>query len=551
MRWLPVVSSTTRRESRDAGMSLVEVMVSMFFLSVIAAVVATVTISGLKLTTSIESGVQSRNEINDAIARMSRDIAAADPILVTSPQDGWERSTPAADELWLQGFSGGKCVRTRYYVNTVSGSLDVDVRLYDTDDCPDPRLPDTSGQLVTRTLVHNLATDDADHDDDDGNSVSGEAFADVFTYHSRENTEMSVPISRGAVSNIARVTIDVGAKVRDRKHGVELSASVVPRAMDQPLVTGIPAPRCTDAALTVTSDGLAPATPVITWSETRNAETFVLNRTTVAPQDGLVMRSDPPPPSGFLDSAVRGWWGQPITYTLDITGAAGTVQCPVDYTPPTPAPLGAPLLDARVNPQTASVPETFPQSDIDLTWGAAPRATAYNVYRRPIDPNTSPYPPMDPAWALVGTTTSRSYKQSPGFDQAFEYRMEAVSTDYTPALVSELSNPVKTLTHTRIEQFTGIVLLPGINRLTWSTRSSGSADGYAVWRRRTGTTAWVKVWETTDPMALTYTDTDVRVGDRFDYAVSSFNDGPRGTADPVVQRYYGPLADAVTLLNVL
>jgi hypothetical protein len=399
--------------------------------------------------------------------------------------------------------------------------------------------------------VHNLKADpDNDGGDDDGNNAHGGSIADVFTYHSRENTKMAVPISRGAVTNIARVSVDVGAKVRDRKNGVELSASVVPRAMDHPLVTGIPAPRCTDAALQVTSDGLAPATPIVTWSETRNAETFVLNRTTVAPQDGLVMRPDPPP-SGFIDSAVRGWWGQPITYTLDITGAAGTVQCPVDYTPPIPDPVIAPLLDARVNPQTPTDPQAFPQSDIDLTWAPASRATAYNVYRRPIDANASPYTPTDPTWSLVGTTTSRAYTQSPGFDQAFEYRIEAVSTDYTPALVSDLSNPVKTLTHTRIEQFTGIVLAPGVNRLTWTTRSGSSADGYALWRRRTGTSTWTKIWESTDPAVMRYDDNDVRLLDSFQYAVASFNDGPRGTADPVVQRYYGPLSSVVTMLQIL
>lgn len=143
-------------------MTLVEVLIAVFLLSLLGTVIVGVIVSALRLTRTTTEGVFSQGQLNDAVSRITRDIAASDPILATSTgtSPAWLKNTPAADDLWLQSVQNGKCVRTRYYVNGTgaAASLNSDTQRYSTGECPDPRLPDTSTPSRTTTIIRNLKT---------------------------------------------------------------------------------------------------------------------------------------------------------------------------------------------------------------------------------------------------------------------------------------------------------------------------------------------------------------------------------------------------------
>lgn len=249
------------RGSTDRGMTLVEVLVTLVLISFVGTIIVSVIIAALNITRGTTAGAGGQSELNDAVSRITRDIAAADPILATGTDTtpAWSKNTPAADEVWVQSVQGGHCVRTRYWVD-YSGSrltLKGTTEHYPGASCPDPRLPagtNSGADVVTKTLVGDLKTTD-----NDGNSLMSGGVLKVFTYYTKDNTPITgSAVARATVPQIARVKVDVGANVRDRANGVRLATSVAPRSMDNPTVTNAPPPDCDSINFVASWDDLAP-----------------------------------------------------------------------------------------------------------------------------------------------------------------------------------------------------------------------------------------------------------------------------------------------------
>ncbi len=368
----------------------------------------------------------------------------------------------------------------------------------------------------------------------------------VFTYFNQANFELTAPISRSNVPNVARVQINVGATTANREKGLRLTTSVVPRSMTNPLISNVPPPDCAQANLRAVSDGNTPSAPVVSWSATDNANNFTVARVSPTPVTWAATTTNP---NTFTDTAMRGRHGTTIRYTLDLDGAGGTVQCSFDYVVPARAPLGAPVVTATLNPDTRISPSSnaFTPS-VSLNWAPVPDATAYTVMTRVIDGNTNPWNAIVPGtWSTLGNTTSTSYTHTPGFDVAYEYKVVASSSDYTPALSSPDSNAQKVLTHPGA--ITNVVASPltyRTNRVTWNATPSSTADGYQVWRRPTGTSPWASVANVPGVGTLAVNDPNAALGSRYDYMVTVYNDGPRGgcaATSPYTcpsVRFYGP-----------
>jgi prepilin-type N-terminal cleavage/methylation domain-containing protein len=538
-----------RRGNQDRGMTLIEVLVAILLLSIVGAMVTGIVISMTRLSSKTTAGVTGESEINDAVARVTRDIAAADPIMFTSTAAGWGSDlSPTATDLWVQNVTNGKCVRTKYFVTGNNPKrLASTHHVFNTADCTDPRFYAEGDQVYNKTIVKDLKT----------TSDTG-AELKVFTYYDRANNELVPPLSQAQVNNIARVKIDVGSNVQDRSAGVRLSTSVAPRSADNPLITnGSVPPSCAEANLRVVSNGSNPSTPQVTWSPTTGATGFTLNRTTVVPQAAIHTAGPSMMNTTFSDTAMRGRWAVVITYTLDVTGSGGTATCSFDYMAPPAPSLSAPQVSGTVTPDTSAGPATVASSSNSLSWSATPLATGYDIYRRPIDANVTPYNATGAgSWTYLTSTTSTSYAQAPGFDQAYEYKVLAVSNDYTPALVSADSNGVKALTHTTARVLNGTPATYGVNSISWNLDSGSTVDGYALFRRINGTSPWgAPIFTTSDVNLLTYNDTTAGLGTRYDYLVTSYNDGPRGgthssgTYTARNARYYGNLSNVVTVLQ--
>lgn len=525
-------------------MTLVEVLVAIFLLAIVGTIIAGIVIAGLKLTRTTTSGVAGQSEVNDAVARITRDIAAADPILWTAPETGWPKSTPAVDDLWLQTVTDSKCVRTRYWVDT-SGSkktLSATTQSYASNACPDPRSPDTTTPSVTKDIVKDLKY------------TTG---TKIFTYYDKSNNEITAPVSRISVPKIARVKIDVASNVVNRGNGVRLVTSVAPRSIDNPLITNVPPPNCAQANLRATNNGLTPSSPVISWDSTDDTDLFTLRRVTPRPYTFPTVTTNP---YTITDTAMRGRWGAPIVYELDMSGPGGDVTCSLatPYLPNNPAPLNPPVINVVLNPNTSTTPQSITTPTVNITWSAIPRATHYNVMRRSIDPNGAAHAATSVYARLGGdpTTTGLSFTQNLPFDEGYEYVVVAVSTEYEEIptgnyLSSAPSNSGKVVTHNAAISLTANPLTYRQNRITWTKDTGSTVDGYTLWRKPNGTSAasWAPIWSTSDVNLLSYTDS-AALDTRFDYQITSYNNGPRGTGSLAGElRYYGNTSNLRTVLQ--
>lgn len=553
------------RRSTDKGMTLVEVLVAIFLLSIVGTIVAGVVITAMHLTRTTTSGVDAQSQLNDSVSRITRDIAASDPILtVPANWDGHGiTASPTKDDIWVQSVQGNKCVRTRYFVDDPANPKQLKSWTYRlaSSDCPDPQR--YIGQTATgvsfseKILIRDLKTTA-----DDGTT------APVFTYFNKANTAFptTTAVSGDDVPKIARVKVDVGSNVDNRAKGVRLSTSVAPRTMDNPLMTAGPRPQCTDvkAVVTFPDQHVTPAPPTISWSYTEFADTFTLWRSINGQPETLVgVYTDNP--GSVADTAMSGRTNVTIDYRLDVEGPAGSaIADPAhpEYCDPPPAPTGganglsAPAVTATVTPDTSAAPSAVTNPAVNLNWGTVTRATEYQVWRRPIDPNVAPYNFTGTGtWTLVSTVTGTSYTDNPGFNQAFDYYVVARNTAYKDGangdpLVSPTSNIVKALTHTTSVTLNGVAYGYGVNRLTWTAVTGSTADGYALFRRPNGTTDWgTPLWSTGNTATTTYDDYDAANGTKYDYLITSYNIGPRGTTYPGDQRYYGAPSNVATVLQ--
>ena len=549
-----------KRRDTDKGVTLVEVLVSVGLLALVGTIVVGIVISAMRLTRSTSSGVAGEGELNDAVLRVVRDVAAADPILHTSTADGWASNSPSATDLTTQAVWDGTCVRTRYYLDTAAGitKLKSSTQVYSTGTCPDPRTPDTTTPVSTKTIIKDYKS----------TTAAGSPF-NMFTYYTKANASLSAPVVRDAVNTIARVEIKVAANVRERAQGISLATSVAPRSLDGALVTGLPQPVCNSfgdvngADLTVTSDGNYVPTPRITWGATDYGDQFTLVRT----YNGVPTQiyTGPTNPHSIDDTGMRGVHGTTVpSYTLTIVGPGGSQTCgPVAYSMAGQDPA-APVVTAAVLPDTSSIITPGFATSANLAWNTVPQADSYVVCRRPLNPDVAPFVPSgsttlpqgscDPGWEQMAdhTAAAITYSRAGDWDKAFEYAVYAVDTDFIPATRSAGSNGSKMLQHVAAPTVTGATAITyGSNQITWTASPSSTIDGYRVWRRAEGTTPWSPRGANLTAGTTTFTDTGVALDTRMEYMVTAYNQGPRGSAyvSGNGDIYFGSASNVMTVLQ--
>ena len=575
-------TSTTTRRHHDRGASLVEILVTVFLLAVVGALITGTVIAGMKSTRSTQSGVEGQSELNDALSRIARDISVADPILATTTTWGSSTATPAATEIWTQSVTQYKCVRTRYYLDT-SGStkaLKSATQVFSGETCPDPSEHVTTPTPTVKTIIRDFKDTD----------TTG-ATVPLFTYYDKANNPIAAPVARANVTKIARVKIDVGSNVRERAQGVRLSTSAAPRSLDGSLVTGVPAPICISYAATngtaaivgadlttaITADYVP--TPIVSWKNADYTDLYVLRRRNT----NGTWTTIPNATSPYTDTAMRGHHSRAIAYELDITGPGGTATCGITVPAIANKAPAAPQATITVTPDTNAGPTTsnFTSSTISINWAAVPEAERYDIYRRAIDSNNAPFNssttwPVYPA-APHASVTGTSYTTTITFDTAYEWMVRAVDTDWTDpngvvGTPSADSNTGKTLAHNESPLIQNIVTSNGTrdplngqtgpathgeNRITWAAASGTTIGGYRVWKRVTGTTPWQFASSNLPSSARTYLDTGVPLGSEYDYVVTAYNQGPRGTGatNPHAYTsgagtiYYGRYSNIATILQ--
>lgn len=514
---------TTHRTSRradDKGFSLVEVLVAILLFAIFTTIISATIISAMKTTRTSQAGVMSQSQLNDAVTRITRDIATSDPLILTTTANTWAtaanggtKATPATDELWLQTVRNGKCVRVRYWVDasdTSNKKLKSTTQTFPTSTCPDPRLPDTSVNGVDATIVEGL------------NSTSA-----IFTYYNKANTVLTAPVSRSDLPLIARVQISVAAIVKDRPNGVRLTTSVAPRSALPPNTdaggTGgpttppvTPAPVC-PTTLTVTDGGYNTAA-VITWSSTANTTTYTLKRgsTTISTQSWSSSQST----YTYSDAAVAGTTVV-VTYNLQIDGPGGTVNC---APPPAPA-AGVPTLTVTVTPDTSGGYTAWGSAtapSVNLSWTSVASATSYTIFYRPLTDGTFAASGTG-SWTQLASVTGTSYTHSPGFDAIYQYYVAAVVGGTT----GSASNAPSALTHPATLTTTATYNSCSSHTISWGA-GGATTDGYTVYGRPSGSSSWTVVANMSGTATRSYTYTSANGS--WEYMVVPYNTGPRGTS---------------------
>jgi hypothetical protein len=571
---------TTKRRHNDRGVSLTEIIVTVFLLSVVGAIIAGTVISAMKTTRSTQSGVEGQSELNDALSRIARDISAADPIIATSTSTGWATDSPSSTEVWVQSVLKYNCVRTRYWLDTTGSTkaLKSATQTFAGDTCPDPNQPISTPAPTVKTIIKDFK---------DTNTTG--ARVDVFQYFDKANQRVGSstnPVLREQIAKIARVKIDVGSNVRDRNNGVRLSTSASPRSLDGSLITGVPAPVCVSYASTDTSAGVIGAdmtwahtaayvpTPIVRWRLADYGDNYTLRRRNTDGTWTTVPYTTTGTNFEAIDTAMRGHHSRSFAYQLDITGPGGSTTCDITVAAIANKPPAAPVITVTLDPDTSAGPHTsdFTVSTARINWPAVAEVEQYSLWKRPIDLNVSPFAATGTGnWQWHTNINAPTTTSSPTmfFDTGYEWMLIATDTDWTApngtvGTNSPYSNTGKTLAHNNRPTIANIVTTGGAtstqtgpstyneNRITWTVVDTTTVDGFRVWKRPTGTTgAWQPASGNLAPTARTFLDTGVPLGSRYDYVVTAYNQGPRGTAYTTGPGdiYYGRNSNVVTILQ--
>ena len=531
----------------ERGMTLIELLVATVVLGIITTVVFGTIIYALNSTKVAADGAMSEAELNDAVARFSRDVSAADPILYTSTANGWASNTPANNELWTQTIVNDKCMRTRYWIDdsvATNRLLVSTTQTYANATCPDPLDPDTSTSASSRTIVRALnVVDDA------GNP------APLFTYYRKDNSQISAPVGRGDVPKIARVQINVGANVTDRPGGVRLVTSASPRNNTATEAFEIPPPDCGEIGFAVTNPAWS-LPPVATWNWAPDATGWTITRAEVVggvegPASvvyGPVPASASTPSYSWSDTSVAEASDRTFTYTLEARYLSGTIACPpVTLTrPPEPQPDPS-QLTVLVRPSTTSSNPIWPTgvagSRVELSWTSCTWCRWYQVGYRELDPNSF-NPTGGWFWESERSSSSgRTFTHTPGFDRAYEYVVRTRLVANTAE-----SNHAEALTHPAAVSMSGNPLTYRQNRVTW-TGSGPSTDGYSVFSRPTYGSTYTTAGNYS---ASTSSATISAALDSWtNYRVAAYNIGPRGTEFSGSRNVamWGPSSNNVDLLQ--
>lgn len=578
--------ATTRRHN-DRGISLPEILVAVFLLAVVGALITGTIISAMKTTRSTQSGVAGQSELNDALSRIARDISVADPIVSTTTSWGnGATASPSSTDIWVQSTLKYNCVRTRYWLDTTGTkkALKSATQTIPGEVCPDPSQPVTSPAPVVKTIINDFK---------DTNAAG--TVVPVFTYYDKANNVIASPVSRVNVAKIARVKIDVGSNVRERKSGVRLSTSASPRSLDGSLVTGVPLPVCVsynsaDSAANIIGADMAglhdadenPSiyvpTPVVRWRLADYGDAYTLRRRNLDGTWTTVPYTVTGTNFQATDTAMRGHHSRAFAYQLTITGPGGSTTCDLTIGAIANKQPGTPNITVTLEPDTSAGPHTgdFTTSTARITFPAIPEVERYSLWKRPIELNNSPFAATGTAnWQFHAQVDAPTTTFTPGmfFDTGYEWMviatdMDWVAPDDSVGTNSNYSNTGKTLAHNNATYIANEVtsnpnrdavatnqtgpVTYNQNRISWWNTTDNTADGFRVWKRPAGTTTWQAASGNLPTSQTTFLDTGVPLGSRYEYTVTTFNQGPRGTSYTGTGPgtiYYGRYSNVVSILQ--
>ena len=390
-----------KRAQGDKGMTLVEVLVSIFLLAIVGTIVAATVIQFIKVNRVSNEGVQKEATLNDAVSRITRDIAAAEAVLLTTTAStaastaGWPANGPDDDELTLQiKRNTNQCVRVRYHIE--GNALKAKTSTFPGGVCPTIQTP-TSASATTRdvVVVKELNTNS------------------IFTYYDKQNDAITpLPMTtQDEVDDIARIQIDVSASVKDRPNGVRLVTSAAPSSLEnltqgQPNAGIFTALNC-PTNFTATRSG---NTVALNWDNVTHSDFYEIYRDgTLVGTSNNSTHTDTVPGAGTY------------AYTLIVKARAGdtrwsdSVPCgpQVVTVPGTPPPPPPPVTTPLACPVTFNVPNNAPPPV--LSWSGVPNAASYQVYKN---------------GTLVTTTSATSYTDTavtPGNNGPINYYLRAMA----------------------------------------------------------------------------------------------------------------------------
>jgi len=101
-----LLASMRRRARRDAGMTLIEVLVAMTLMGVVGAVVSAGVLSAMQDQRRQTSRLEGLTTSQRALERVAKDVRAANPLVAAD-----------ANSITVLVYRGGACQQRRYYVD--------------------------------------------------------------------------------------------------------------------------------------------------------------------------------------------------------------------------------------------------------------------------------------------------------------------------------------------------------------------------------------------------------------------------------------------------
>ena len=168
---------------------------------------------------------------------------------------------------------------------------------------------------------------------------------------------------------------------------------------------------------------------------------------------------------------------------------------------------------------------------VELSWNAVEGATGYNVYRRAEEDKEFPVSPLNREPLTVTQYADLSVQNDVKYIYSVRSVKRVVKTDVegkgspdipaTPAKLTPPSAPVG---------LTAIPVKEGME-LNWKANAEPDLLGYYVYRRKSGEEEFKRLNESPVTKAA-YLDTDVVLGQEYEYAVTAVDNSPRRNESP-------------------
>lgn len=168
---------------------------------------------------------------------------------------------------------------------------------------------------------------------------------------------------------------------------------------------------------------------------------------------------------------------------------------------------------------------------VELSWNAVEGATGYNVYRRTEAEKEFPLSPLNREPLAVTQYTDLSVQNDVKYIYSVRSVKRAVKTDVEGKGSPDIpATPAKLTPPSAPAGLTAIPVKEGME-LNWKSNAEPDLLGYYVYRRKSGEEEVKKLNESPVTKAA-YLDTDVVLGQEYEYAVTAVDNSPRRNESP-------------------